>query len=498
VSSSDGIGRLDLDALALRVLMPSFGGTTLPDGYATLLAEGLGGICLFGSNTAGGPAATRALTDAIHAARPDAVVAVDEEGGDVARLHAVDGSPVLGPAALGAAGDLALTRATGEAVGRELAAAGIDLDLAPVADVNSNPDNPVIGTRSFSADPAEAAAHVAAWVEGLRAAGVGACAKHFPGHGDTGEDSHLALPTLAAPLSLIERRELVPFAAAVAAGTSAVMTSHIVVPALDPDLPGTLSAPVLGLLRDRLGFDGVIVSDALDMAGASGARGIPEAAVLSLAAGTDLLCVGPDKPVSLVREIQAAIVAAVADRRLSRERLEQAARRIEACQGQWRVGRGPVPRQAATSPAGRGSAAPAALDPAQLAGARKAVRTEGVLPDLRGALLVTVPTAATIAVGEVPWGLAPDALCRPGEEPPEEVTRAQAAGRPVVAQVRDAHRRPEVGALLDVLRPAVVVEWGWPGPYDADRTAARICTHGWSRPGAAAVTELLRAAGWDR
>jgi len=481
----------DVATLALGVLMPSFRGTTLPADYAALLAEGLGGICLFGTNTAAGPASVRALTDAIHAVRPGAVVAVDEEGGDVTRLHAAQGSPVLGPAALGAVDDLAMTRATGRAVGLDLAAAGIDLDLAPVADVNSNPDNPVIGTRSFSADAAPAAAHVTAWVEGLRAAGVAACAKHFPGHGDTGQDSHLELPTLDVPLAVMAERELVPFAAAVEAGVAAVMTGHIVVPALDPGLPGTLSAPVLGLLRERLGFRGVIVSDALDMAGASGGRGIPEAAVLSLVAGADLLCVGPAKPAALVREIQAAIVAAVADGRLARERLEAAAGRGETCQGAWRDVRGDSPRHVTISPVSRGNAA---LDPAQVAGARRALRIEGTLPDLQGAMVVTVPTTANVAVGEVPWGLEPDAIARVGEEPPPAVTAAQAEGRPLIVQVRDAHRRPEVGALLAALAPAVVVEWGWPGEYDG----GRICPHGWSRPGAVAVTEALRAAGWGR
>ena len=147
-----------VDELALRVQLPAFAGTTLPAEYAGLLAEGLGGVCYFGSNTADGPAAVAALSAAIRAANPRAVIAVDEEGGDVTRLHAMTGSPVLGPAALGAADDLWLTRETGRAIGAELAAVGVNLDLGPVADVNSNPDNPVIGTRSFGDDPERVAA----------------------------------------------------------------------------------------------------------------------------------------------------------------------------------------------------------------------------------------------------------------------------------------------------------------------------------------------------
>jgi beta-N-acetylhexosaminidase len=436
-----------LHTLALRVQLPAFAGTTLPDDYAELLAEGLGGVCYFGSNTADGLWSVVELSTAIKAANPRAVIAVDEEGGDVTRLHALDGSPVLGPAALGAADDLVLTRDTGRAIGAEMAAVGINLDFGPVADVNSNPDNPVIGTRSFGTAPAPAAAHVAAWVSGLQEAGVAACAKHFPGHGDTAQDSHLELPTVEADLETLFARELVPFAAAVEVGIASVMTSHIVVPALDPELPGTLSAPVLGLLRDRLGYDGVIVSDALDMAGASAGRGIPEVAVLSLAAGADLLCIGPEKPAALVRETQDAIVAAVRDGRLSRERLEEAVARIDRMLDDL--------------------AEPAAYDvdaAAQLEGARRSVTVEGgELPDLSDAVVVSVATAANIAIGEVPWGLEPD-----------------------------AHRRPEI--VLD--GAAVVVEWGWPGPYAGP--APRICTRGYSRPGAAAVTELLRKAGWKR
>src|SRR6478736_4947382 len=169
------------------------------------------------------------------------------------------------------------------------------------------------------------------------------------------------------------------------------MTSHIVVPAIDPDLPGTLSAPVLGLLREDMGYAGVIVSDALDMAGASAERGIPEAAVLSLAAGADLLCIGPDKSVALTRETQAAIVAAVQDGRLSEQRLVEAVARIDAMLA--------------------GLAAPAAYtvdDEAQLAGARRSLIVEGELPDLRDAEVVSIATAANIAIGEVPWGIQPD------------------------------------------------------------------------------------------
>jgi beta-N-acetylhexosaminidase len=461
---------VSLESSALRVLLPSFSGTTVPDGALRLLEEGLGGLCLFGSNTADGPEAVAAYTAQVRSVSPGAVIAVDEEGGDVTRLHVPDGSPVLGPLALGAADDLTLTRAVGRAIGLELAAVGITLDLGPVADVNSNADNPVIGTRSFGSSAAAAAAHVAAWTLGLQSAGVAACAKHFPGHGDTAEDSHLALPVLNVDRSTLVERELVPFAAAVEAGTAAVMTSHVVVPALDASLPATLGAPVLALLRDRLGFRGVIVSDALDMAGASAARGIPEAAVLSVAAGADLLCIGADNSVEQVREIQAALVQAVRSGRLSEERLAEATKAVTGLS--VRAGAGPE------------------LEPEALAaGATRSVTVEGVLPPMGGARVVRVDSPGTIAIGAAPWGLPADDVVAPGSTGLPE--------GPLVLQVRDAHRQPDVLATL-AAAPAgsVVVEWGWPGRRTDDLPT--IEARGWSQPGGVAVIDVLRKAGWDR
>ena len=466
---------MTLESLALGVLLPSFNGTTVPADVLELLEEGLGGLCLFGSNTADGPDAVAAYAADVRSVSPRAVLAVDEEGGDVTRLHVPDGSPVLGPLALGAADDLALTRAVGRAIGLELAAVGINLDLGPVADVNSNEDNPVIGTRSFGSSASGAAAHVAAWTLGLQSAGVSACAKHFPGHGDTAEDSHLALPVLNVDMSTLAVRELVTFVAAIEAGTSAVMTSHVVVPALDPELPATLSATILGLLRGRLGFRGVIVSDALDMAGASAARGIPEAAVLSIAAGADLLCIGAGNSVEQVRSIQRAVVEAVRSGRLSEARLAEAANAV-----------GRLHDSSARRP----------VDPADESqtnrmlaeGAARSVTVSGPLPPLAGARVVRVDSAGTIAIGAAPWGLPADRVIAPG-------TTGLPEG-PLVLQVRDAHRQPDVQATLAAAGAgSVVVEWGWPGRRTDDLPT--IHARGWSQPGAVAVTDVLRKAGLE-
>ncbi|MBO0847453.1 MAG: glycoside hydrolase [Nocardioides sp.] len=446
----------DLATLALRVQLPGFPGRTLDDDARALFAEGLGGLCLFGTNTEAGPDAVAGLTQTIRDLAPGAVIAVDEEGGDVTRLHAAGGSPVLGAAALGVVpmtgfAALVLTSATGAR-------------------------SSVIPTRSFGSDPDRAARHVAAWVTGLQSTGVAGCVKHFPGHGDTAADSHLELPTVTADLTTLTERELVPFAAAVACGTRAVMTSHLLTPALDPTLPATLSRGVLGMLRERLAFDGVIVTDALDMAGVSGTRSIPDAAVLALDAGADLLCLGGSTDPVLVRDIQRGVVDAVRAGRLAEERLRDAAARLDL-----------LPPLSTTSPAD------SVDDAAQLAGARRALEVDGPLPDLAGATVVRVTTRASIAIGDVPWGMPSDLAVTPGADD------VPGTG-PVVLQVRDAHRHPDIASLvarlLDRARPVVLVEWGWPGHYEGP--APRLRTHGFSRPMVAAVSEVLRAAGWDR
>ncbi|MEO9322463.1 glycoside hydrolase family 3 N-terminal domain-containing protein [Nocardioides sp. C4-1] len=456
---------MSLHREALAVLMPGF--ATLDAEVAELVGEGLGGLCLFGANTSGD---VRAVLAGLRAVDPGLVVAVDEEGGDVTRLHAHDpsGSPVLGAASLGAVDDVVLTRTCAAGVGSELRALDIDLCLGPVADINSDVDNPVIGTRSFGTAPGAVAEHVAAWVTGLRESGAAACAKHFPGHGDTHVDSHLALPVLPVDAETLAGRELVPFAAAIEAGCDAVMTGHLVVPSIDPDRPATLSPAVNALLRERIGPDRVIVTDALDMAGASVDGGIPEAAVEALVAGADLLCLGADLAPDLVRATATAIVAAVDSGRLPAERLSEAARRAASLR---RHGTSDLQVDA----------------DALVAGARRAISIEGDLPDLTDAFLIRVTTPATIAVGDVPWGLPADLDVEPGAD--AGVVLAAAAGRPLVAQVRDAHRQPAVLDLLDRLGSPVVVELGWPGPWNR---GPRVVTHGCSRPVYAVLTELLR------
>ena len=241
-----------------RLLMTDLSTTELtPDERAFLSEYQPGGVCLFSRNIRDRFQAADYVAELLELCGPDLLVATDQEGGGVVRLLDVPYPPSA--MALGAADDPNLTREVAAADGRGgLKAVGINVDFAPVADVNNNPRNPVIAERAFGAEAAQVARHVVAFVQGLQAEGVAATVKHFPGHGDTEVDSHLALPQL----DVGTRRdwaglELVPFKAALAAGTAALMSAHIVLPHLD-DCPATLSRPILtDLLRDTLGFDGV-------------------------------------------------------------------------------------------------------------------------------------------------------------------------------------------------------------------------------------------------
>lgn len=458
------------------VLLPGFRGTTLPDWVADRLRSGLVGVCLYGENVES-DGQLRSLTEQIRQANPDAIIAIDEEGGDVTRVHYVDGSPYPGAALLGRVDDLAETARVGRAVADVLGWIGANLNLAPVADVNSDPRNPVIGVRSFGADPALVARHVAAFTRAHEAVGVATSVKHFPGHGATAADSHLALPVVDVSLDVLRERDLPPFRAAIEAGARTVMTSHILLPQIDPSGPATFSARILqGILRDELGFDGVIVSDALDMVGASGEIGIPAAAARALAAGCDLLCLGTGGSAEQLDAIAAAVAEGV-----DPVRLADATARVGALVDSLR-GERATPVSGPVAPVG--DALVAAFD-----------IVPGVAP-APGAAIVLVETEANIAVGHAPWGPPDDIDGIPvrriaaGDALPADL----AADAPVVLVAKDVHRHPEVAALADVVRASrpgsIVVDMGWPsGPVD-------VATYGASRGVGLALLHWLQSAGW--
>jgi len=276
-----------------QLLFAGFAGTALPDDLAALIRAGrVGGVVLFARNVAS-PAQLRALVAELHDRAPASAplsVAIDQEGGRVQRLRApwTEWPPMR---RLGERGSPADTEAVARALGRELADLRVDLDFAPVADVDTNPANPVIGDRSFSRDPEEVARHAVAFTLGLQREGVAACAKHFPGHGDTSVDSHLELPRIEHDRERLARVELVPFRALAAARVASMMTAHVSLPRLDPAFPATLSPAVLALLREEIGYDGLVFSDDLEMR-AIADRFAPDAVTRgALAAGVDALLV---------------------------------------------------------------------------------------------------------------------------------------------------------------------------------------------------------------
>ncbi|WP_374985899.1 glycoside hydrolase family 3 protein [Streptomyces fradiae] len=491
---------------ALTVLQPGFVGTTPPDWLLRRVGEGLSAVGLFGRNIAG-PEQLAALTARLRAEREDVLVAIDEEGGDVTRLEVRTGSSFPGNLALGVVDDPGLTRAVAHELGRRLAACGVDLNWAPSADVNSNPDNPVIGVRSFGADPALAARHTVAYIEGMQAAGVAACTKHFPGHGDTNVDSHLATPRIDVDLDTLHARELVPFRAAIAADTKSVMSAHILLPALDPDRPATLSPRILtGLLRRELGYEGLIVTDGMEMQAISAVYGIERGSVLALAAGADAICVGGGlADEETVLRLRDALVAAVRTGELPEERLADAAARVRALASWTRAHRA---RGAGSEPgaAVQEGTAPGTGTGIGLEAARRALRvTPGAqpyAPPAAGAYVASFTPVANIAVGdETPWGVGAELeRLLPGtrtgsygpEAAAEDVLRA-AGERRVVAVVRDAHRHAWMREALDGLLAArpdtVVVEMGL--NQAPPRGALHIATYGAARVCGIAAAEVV-------
>ena len=478
----------ELERLAQTCLLAGFDGTQPPAWLLRRLGNGLGGVVLYARNI-GTPPEIRRLCAELHDSGRDAVIAIDEEGGDVTRLEAAAGSSYPGNLALGQVDDIALTRRVAAALGRDLDEAGVDLDFAPVADVNVEPLNPVIGVRAFGSDPARVAAHVAAFVEGLQSEGIAACAKHFPGHGNTTVDSHIALPTVLDDVATLEAGALVPFRAAIAAGVRAVMTAHIVVPAYD-SVPATASRTILtSVLRGQLGFSGLIVTDAVDMGAITSSMGMEEATVAALRAGADTVIIGGG-PVdeSTVGRLQNAIIAALRSGRLEEARLIEAAGRVAEL-ARWRRSRRSEHHAARR------------LD--GMHAARRALMIEG------SAHLGPAPVVAE-------WIPAPSVVVDPGgarladiiarHDSSATVIRSSAgpigvsgllevaAGRPLVLIVRDAHRYPWIGrAVAEALhhRPdAVVVETGVPGSRPV---AARgfIATFGSGRVNLEAASEVL-------
>jgi beta-N-acetylhexosaminidase len=312
-----------------QLLIGSLPGTTIPAEMRTLAREfGLGGVIFFSRNEEDPEQVSELSYDVQSLAGELPLwVSVDQEGGRVARLKApfTEWPPM---ATVGRSGDVALARRFAAALAAELRAVGITLDYTPVLDIRTNPKNPVIGDRAFAETADEVARFGVAVIEALQAAGVAACGKHFPGHGDTSADSHVELPLVEHPPDRIRRVECVPFAAAIRAQVAFIMTAHVLVPSMDEEAPATLSPRIVqALLRDEMGYDGVILSDDLEMKAIARTHAVPDAAVGAIAAGCDavLVCSGD---VELQAAALEALVYAVEDGRIPYKRLEDSLTRL--------------------------------------------------------------------------------------------------------------------------------------------------------------------------
>ena len=479
-----------------------FTGETPPRWLLDGLAAGVGGVILFGSNLGDGSAVGKLTGRLRAAAGRDLVFGLDEEGGDVTRLDTVRGSSAPGAAALGWLDEEETTEQVYAGIGRRLAEAGITLNLAPVADVNSDPRNPVIGVRSFSGSAGVAARQVAAAVRGIQRTGVAACVKHFPGHGATVTDSHHQVAVVDRSLAELDAVELVPFRSAVAAGVRAVMTGHLRVPALDTEL-ATVSRPIsTGLLRESLGFDGVIVTDALEMKAVSGTIGMVEGFVRALLAGADAIETGAADYPELMTEIPDAVLAAVRSGRLPERRLQDAARRTAS------LALGPTGTEVAIEAATE-VAIEAATEvqgvPSEVA--RRCVEVRGALPRLERTLVIECRTENGMATGMLPWSVADQVLARaPGTEVllvegaiEADPLRPAASGRGLVCVIRDPSRhRWQLPVIEAVARqaaagtPVVLVDVGWPAELpDSAAGLPVIRTRGIAPGLLSAAAELL-------
>ena len=475
----------DLDEAVHRCLVAGFEGTTtFPDTLKRLIDRGLGGVILFTRNVRDAEQ-VRELTDALRAIRPDLLVAIDNEGGGIGHLVDAGAPEVPGSYALGVADDPDLTARCADALAGHLATLGITASYAPVADLQRRPRNPIVRTRSFGADPRLAARHLHAWITATEARGIASCAKHFPGHGGTDTDSHHDLAVDPRPYDEL-RADLEPFRAAVAAGVPMLMSAHVVYPALDANRPATLSRRILGdLLRHDIGFDGVLVSDALEMKAIADRYGEEAGARIALAAGADQVVVAvPDLEVSLA--CRDAVLDSVHSGRLSDERVWEAAGRVRRLAERYASPAGPV----AGWDAGAG-----------LEAARRAVRSRALPAPVRGAHVVDLfppphpalnwggedlltelrpidPAAGGTAVSGEPAdpGALVDGILRISADAPLVVATCDAGLHPWQARFRDAllARRPE----------AVRVDTGLP-------EGGVLCSYGRGRVNLRAVAEVL-------
>ena len=492
-----------------QLMSVAFHGRTITPALEAMIRERrAGGVVIYKENFDDAAGLGRLIADLQRVARdagtPPLFIAIDQEGGAVTRIGR--GATVLpGQMALAATPDPAgsVRRAVAITV-RDLRAIGVNWNLAPVADVNDEPRNPIIQNRAFGSDPARVAELVRAAVSAYAENAFLCCAKHFPGHGSTTIDSHTGLPEIDGDLAALRAVELVPFQAAIAADVPAIMSAHIRIPALDPtpDLPVTLSPAVMtGLLRETLGFRGICVTDDLEMAALRKTATEAESGVRAVMAGADYVLFRFDEPSQI--EGHRRLADAATNGTLSSVRLDASVTRILEAKARFGILDGAAP----SGTAGAADDRAAALDLAR--GSITLLRNARVLP-LRGRVLALAPPDPDIALiedqptlGTALAAIRPDVASRPITLRPttSEIASALAAARDadvVVIGTADVNVNPEQAALVNALqaiRPTVIVSLR--SPYDILATpnvAGYVCAYTGREPSVRAASEVLTGA----
>ena len=438
-----------VDRTILSTFSPGFGGAVVPEWIKPWLEKGLGSVTLFASNTPNFEVTTKLIKE-LRSYNPHVIITIDEEGGDVTRLFVREGSRYPTPALLGQCDDEELTYSSYHSMGTVLRELGIDMTYAPVADVVAFENNPIVGVRSFGMSTDIVTRHVGQAVRGLQDAGVGACVKHFPGHGAVLEDSHHDLPHIKMGLADYESQHILPFKQAVNSGVAGVMIGHLIIEALDKKLPASLSGKVIQeYLRGILKFDGLVVSDALDMGAIGGPAKIHESALKALTAGTDLLCFsGMGDQSQFVLSSFDWIKSAIDSGSLSITSLQESEKRIT----DWRQ---KINSKSATSPL---------IDFKELI---RGFEISGSVELDAGVInLVEIGTKPTIAAGDVSWGMhrelrAVGIACDIHASDAESLSTKK-----LVVAFRDAYRDAPLLATLNRLYDrypeAIFIDMGWP------------------------------------
>ncbi|MDQ2915201.1 MAG: glycoside hydrolase family 3 protein [Chloroflexota bacterium] len=504
-TSGDVIARMSLERNVGQLMSVAFHGTKITTALEAMIRDrGVGGVILYSENFTDAASLAKLVADLDRIARDAKSLPlffeIDQGSGPVIRIS--KGATILpGQMALAATADPERSVRTAAAVtAAELRALGVNWNFAPLADVNDEPTNPIFGNRSFSSDPARVSSLVTAAVQAYAAAGFFCCAKHFPGHGSTTTDSHTGLPKIDVDRATLDRIELPPFRAAIAAGVPAIMSAHIVVPVFDPtpELPVTLSKVVMTeLLRNTLGFDGLVVTDDLEM-GALKSIGEAAAGLRALQAGADYLLFRFDESAQL--EGHRLIANAVRSGSLSSARLEQSVRRVVDAKRRFGILDGRRDESAPDLVAN----AKTALDLAR--GAPTLLRNRGVLP-LRGRILAVSPTNADLSffegqptLGSVMTAKRPDAISqslplRPGGSEIDRVATMSRSADVVVVGTTNLFAYPEQVELVKTLakeKPVAMVALR--GPYDilgVPEIPAYLCAYDSREPSLKAAAEVL-------